>query len=60
MGTSDGSPRANIFAAGSILWRRSPENDSVGTNALETKVSGMITMNEALLMTSTLGTSRPT
>ncbi|OZC82707.1 NUDIX hydrolase [Rhodococcus sp. 06-418-5] len=28
MGTSDGSPRANIFAAGSILWRRSPSGDS--------------------------------
>ncbi|MFY2789615.1 NUDIX hydrolase [Rhodococcus sp. KRD162] len=28
MGTSDGSPRANIFAAGSILWRRSPKKAS--------------------------------
>jgi 8-oxo-dGTP pyrophosphatase MutT (NUDIX family) len=34
MGTSDGSPRANIFAAGSILWRRSPENDSAVEVAL--------------------------
>ncbi|MBY4227335.1 NUDIX hydrolase [Rhodococcus fascians] len=34
MGTSDGSPRANIFAAGSILWRRSPEKDSVVEVAL--------------------------
>ncbi|WP_415974442.1 NUDIX hydrolase [Rhodococcus sp. 077-4] len=27
MATSDGSPRANIFAAGSILWRSSPRGD---------------------------------
>ena len=42
------------------MVRSTPSNDSSGTNALETKVSGMITMNEALLITSTLGTSRPT
>src|SRR5699024_1051783 len=33
---------------------------SSGTKALEMKVIGMITMNEALLITSTLGTSSPT
>ncbi len=37
-----------------------PENDSCGTNALETNVSGKITMNDALLTTSTLGTMSPT
>ena len=40
--------------------RRKPSKDSSGTKALETKVRGMITMNEALLMTSTLGTISPT
>src|SRR5690606_30688698 len=33
---------------------------SAGTKALEMNVSGMITMKEALLITSTLGTRRPT
>ena len=37
-----------------------PEKDSCGTNALETNVSGKITMNDALLTTSTLGTISPT
>src|SRR5687768_9427994 len=41
------------------VWR-GPGRFSNGTNALEMKVSGMITMNEALLMTSTLGTNSPT
>ncbi len=40
--------------------RSAPSKDSVGTNAFDTNVSGMITMNEALLMTSTLGTSSAT
>ena len=44
----------------STTWRRIPENDSSGTKALETNVSGMITMKDALLTTSTLGTIRPT
>ena len=37
-----------------------PGRFSEGTNVLATKVIGKMTTNEALLITSTLGTSRPT
>ncbi len=40
--------------------RRGPGRSSAGTKVFATSVSGKMTMNEALLMTSGLGTSNAT
>lgn len=44
----------------STIRRSTPSKDSCGTKTLDRKVIGMITRNEALLITSGLGTSNPT